>query len=125
MFRRSSGIPAFRSTIALWTSIAQRSASTGPVDEVGTQRPQPRERPLLIDAGEPTVADDIRSQNSRELSGLAHLPRCEVLLCQSRLKECPYLSREGPLQTTPCGRPVFRAHHPFIEPTLKGSSGSI
>ena len=52
------------------------------------QRPQPRERPLLIDAGEPTVADDIRSQNSRELSGLAYLIKCEELLCQSRLKEC-------------------------------------
>jgi hypothetical protein len=88
---------------------SRSSASTGRVDEVGTQRPQPRERPLLIDAGEPTVADDIRSQNSRELSGLAHLPKCEELLCQSRLKECPYLSREGPLQTTPCGRPVSRA----------------
>ena len=33
---------------------------------------QPRKRTLLIGAGEPAIADDIRDQDRRELPGLAH-----------------------------------------------------
>jgi hypothetical protein len=44
----------------------------GRVHQVTTQAPQARKRPLLVGAGEPAVADDIRDQNRRELPGLAH-----------------------------------------------------
>jgi hypothetical protein len=42
------------------------------IDEVGTEPPQARERPILVGAGEPAIPDDIRNQDRRELSGLAH-----------------------------------------------------
>ena len=42
------------------------------VDEVAAQAPQTRERSLLVGAGEPAVADDVRDQDRRELPGLAH-----------------------------------------------------
>ena len=44
----------------------------GWVDEVAAKRPQARKRPFLVGAGEPAVSDDIRNQDRRELSGLAH-----------------------------------------------------
>ena len=44
----------------------------GGVDEVAAQAPQARKRPLLVGAGEPTVSDDIRNQNRRELPGFRH-----------------------------------------------------
>jgi hypothetical protein len=44
----------------------------GWVNEVAAKRPQARKRPVLVSAGEPAVPDDIRNQDRRELSGLAH-----------------------------------------------------
>ena len=43
----------------------------GRIDEIAAQSAQPRERALLIGAGEPAIADDIRNQDRRELSGVA------------------------------------------------------
>jgi hypothetical protein len=37
-----------------------------------SKSPDARKRPLLVSAGEAAVADNIRDQNRRELSGLAH-----------------------------------------------------
>ena len=42
------------------------------VDEIAAQRPQPRQRPILVRSREPAIPDDVRDQNRRELSGLAH-----------------------------------------------------
>ena len=44
----------------------------GRVDQVAAQAAQARERALLVGAGEPAVADDIRDQDRCELAGLAH-----------------------------------------------------
>ena len=44
----------------------------GGIDEIAAQAPKPRERTLLVRAGEPAIADDIRNQDRRELSGLRH-----------------------------------------------------
>ena len=42
------------------------------VDEVGAQRPQPRERAVLVRAGHTAEADDVGRKNRRDLPGLAH-----------------------------------------------------
>ena len=44
----------------------------GRVDQVAAQRPEPRQRAILVRAGEPAVTDDIRDQDRRDLPGLAH-----------------------------------------------------
>ena len=44
----------------------------GRVDQVAAQATQARERPLLVSAGEPAVADDVRDQDRLELAHLAH-----------------------------------------------------
>jgi hypothetical protein len=44
----------------------------GRIDQVATQRPQPRERPLLVGAGQPAVAGDVGRQDRRKLPGLGH-----------------------------------------------------
>ena len=42
------------------------------VDEIAAKAPETRERSLLVVAGEPAVADDIRNQDRRELTGFTH-----------------------------------------------------
>ncbi len=42
------------------------------VDQVAAQRPQPRERALLVRAREPAVADNVGGQDRRKLPGFAH-----------------------------------------------------
>ena len=42
------------------------------VDEIAAKGPQAREDAILVRACEPAVADDIRDQDRRKLSGLAH-----------------------------------------------------
>ena len=44
----------------------------GGVDQIAAQRPEPRQRALLVRAGEPAIADDIRDQDRRNFPGLAH-----------------------------------------------------
>ncbi len=46
--------------------------SEGGVDQIAPQAPQARQRAILVRAGEPAVADNVRDQNRRNLSGLAH-----------------------------------------------------
>jgi hypothetical protein len=77
--RFSGGTPALRSIIAVWTSTAQRTASTTlrnlimlPSPVRLTQPPEPRQGAILVRSREPAVADDIRDQNRRDLPGLAH-----------------------------------------------------
>ena len=93
--RLSSATPALRSTMACWTSIAQRTASTtlrnsitlpSPVrltmrpwcteivgiDQVAAERPQPRQNPVFVCPGKPRIADHVGHQDRGELSGLAH-----------------------------------------------------
>ena len=41
----------------------------GGIDQIAAQRPEPRERPLLVGAGEPRKADDVGSQNRRRACG--------------------------------------------------------
>ena len=91
----SGATPALRSTIALWTSMAQFTASTtlrnstiaaiagalddppvvhgdGRIDQVASERPQPRQNPVLVGSGKPRIADDVGHQDRGEFSGLAH-----------------------------------------------------
>ena len=42
------------------------------IDEVAAKGSKAREDTVLVGAGEPAVADDVRDQDRRELSGLAH-----------------------------------------------------
>ena len=44
----------------------------GRVDQVAAQRPQPRERALLVRAREPAVADNVGGQDRRKFPGFAH-----------------------------------------------------
>ena len=44
----------------------------GGIDQIAAQPPQPRERAILVRAGEPAVADDIGDQDRRDFPGLAH-----------------------------------------------------
>jgi hypothetical protein len=42
----------------------------GGVDKIAAQPPDARQRALLVNAGEPAVADNIRDQDGRELAGI-------------------------------------------------------
>ncbi len=42
------------------------------LDEIAAQPPDARQRALLVSAGEAAKADNIRDQDRRKLSGLAH-----------------------------------------------------
>ena len=44
----------------------------GGVDQIAAQARKPRERAILVGAGEPAIADDIGDQDRREFPGLAH-----------------------------------------------------
>jgi hypothetical protein len=49
----------------------------GWINQVAAQRPQPRQRSLLVGSGKPALASHIGRQNGREFAGLRHgLPRC-------------------------------------------------
>ena len=62
----------------------------GRVDEVAAQRPEPRERAILVGARQPAVSDGISNQNRRELSGLAHCaPPAVGRLAQMPAQVCP------------------------------------
>jgi hypothetical protein len=41
-------------------------------NEIAAKASKPRERALLVGAGEPAIADDVRNQNRRKLPGFAH-----------------------------------------------------
>ena len=49
------------------------------VDEVGAQRPQPRERPILVRARHAAEADDVGGQDRGDFAGLAHCSRSPAL----------------------------------------------
>ncbi len=42
------------------------------VDEIAAQRPEPREGAVLVRAGQPAEADDVRSQDSGQFPALGH-----------------------------------------------------
>ena len=44
------------------------------IDQIATQRAQPRQRAILVRAGKSAVADDIGRQDSGKLPGLGHWP---------------------------------------------------
>ena len=44
----------------------------GGIDQVAAQPPQPRQRAILVRAGEPAVADHVGDQDRRDFPGLAH-----------------------------------------------------
>ena len=44
----------------------------GRIDQVATQRSQPRQCAIFISTGEPAVSDHIRRQDGREFPGLGH-----------------------------------------------------
>src|SRR5271166_4087282 len=46
--------------------------SYGGINQIAAQPAQPRQRAILVRAGEPAVADHVRDQNRRDFSGLAH-----------------------------------------------------
>ena len=97
LMRRSGGSPELRSIMPFCTSMAQRTASTTlaeldedavagllhhpavigldrGIDQIAAQRPQPRQRAILIRAGKSAIADDIGGQDSGKLPGLGHWP---------------------------------------------------
>ena len=44
----------------------------GRIDQIAAQRPQPRQRAILVRAGEPAVADHVGDQDRREFPGFRH-----------------------------------------------------
>ena len=44
----------------------------GGIDQIAAQPPEPRQRAILVRAGEPAVADDVRNQDRRDLPGSRH-----------------------------------------------------
>src|ERR1700729_3608739 len=44
----------------------------GRIDQVASERPQPRQNPVLVGSGKPRIADDVGHQDRRDLSSLAH-----------------------------------------------------
>ena len=44
----------------------------GRIDQIAAERPQPRQRAILVGAGEPAVSDHIGRQDRREFPGLGH-----------------------------------------------------
>ena len=44
----------------------------GGIDQIAAQRPQPRQRAILVRAGEPAVADHVGDQDRRNFPGFAH-----------------------------------------------------
>jgi hypothetical protein len=46
--------------------------SDGGIDQIATESPQPRQRPILVGASKPAISDHIRSQNGSEFPGLGH-----------------------------------------------------
>ena len=44
----------------------------GGIDQVAAQTPEPRQRTVLVGAGEPAVADHVGDQDRRDFPGLAH-----------------------------------------------------
>src|SRR6516225_6350489 len=50
----------------------------GWVDQVASERTQPRQNPVLVGSGKPGVADDIGHQDRGQFPGLAHGANAEV-----------------------------------------------
>ena len=50
----------------------------GRIDQVAAERPQPRQRAILVRPGEPAIADDVGHQDRREFARFRHwsLGRC-------------------------------------------------
>ena len=44
----------------------------GRIDQVASERPQPRQNPVLVGSGKPRIADDVGHQDRGQFSGLAH-----------------------------------------------------
>ena len=44
----------------------------GRIDQVASERPQPRQDAIFVGSGKPRIADDVGHQDRRELSSLAH-----------------------------------------------------
>ena len=87
----------------------------GWIDEVAAEPPQARKGPILVGAGEPAITNDIRNQDRRELSGLAHcappavgrLAQMPVPVCLFRRKDrsCAHSFRtEHQAGRSPSGR---------------------
>ena len=43
----------------------------GRIDQVASERPEPRQNPIFVGPGKPRIADDVGHQDRRELSSLA------------------------------------------------------
>ena len=50
----------------------------GRIDQVASERPQPRQNPVLVGSGKPRIADHVGHQDRRELSSLAHGANAEA-----------------------------------------------
>jgi hypothetical protein len=79
------------------------------IDQVASERPQPRQNPVLVGAGKPRIAGDVGHQDRRELSGLGHgAPPAASTLPQTPWLSGVYLaaSEERPLPSfvTVCSR---------------------
>ena len=56
------------------------------IDQIAAQPPQPRQRTILVHAGEPAVAHHVRDKDRSDFSGLAHRPRLpDLQIEQTRL----------------------------------------
>ena len=63
--------------IDLWLRVLNRDEPAvvhgdGRIDQVASERPQPRQNPVLVGSGKPRIADDIGHQDRGQFPGLIH-----------------------------------------------------
>ena len=62
----------------------------GGIDQIAAQRPQPRQRAILVRAREPAVADDVGDQDRRNLPGFGHgAPHASCRIPQEKASAVP------------------------------------
>ena len=66
----------------------------GRIDQIASQRPEPRQDAIFVRSREPAIADHIRAKDRRQFSGLAHRgPPSLCRLAQESLEPRYYLLR--------------------------------
>ena len=97
----------------------------GGVDQIAAQPPEPRQRAVLVGAGEPAVADHVGDQNRRDFPGFAHgeppsISRLAQRPGQIRLSLAGGLLKEGELQAN--GQMRLRVESGVVRRSAPGTS---
>jgi hypothetical protein len=99
--------------------------SDGRIDEIAAQRPEARQNPILVRAGESAEADDIRRQDRCEFSPLGHAPRprCKCHLGRGRQRRLSVL-QYTPGKANPSAFPSAAFGRPRSDPATRFAGGA-